>query len=116
MMFRSGWKQEYRKRFQSLTQKVYLSVVRGPYVNRNLDGAKYKLPLLSLKKTAMGPGSKKYYADEDQQKFKTPKTTVGRTPPLVEEETPHYKLKTKLRGFSPQANYTDRVTGVCWRS
>jgi hypothetical protein len=24
--------------------------------------------------------------------------------------------KTKLRGFSPQANYTDRATAVCRRS
>jgi hypothetical protein len=24
--------------------------------------------------------------------------------------------KTKLRGFSPQANYTDRATAPCWRS
>jgi hypothetical protein len=23
---------------------------------------------------------------------------------------------TKLRGFSPQANYTDRATAACWRS
>jgi hypothetical protein len=26
------------------------------------------------------------------------------------------KLKTKLRGFSPQANYTDRATAACRRS
>jgi hypothetical protein len=26
------------------------------------------------------------------------------------------KKKTKLRGLSPQANYTDRATAVCWRS
>jgi hypothetical protein len=24
--------------------------------------------------------------------------------------------KTKLRGFSPQANYTDRATAACWQS
>jgi hypothetical protein len=27
-----------------------------------------------------------------------------------------YKLKTKLRGFSPQANYTDQATAACRRS
>jgi hypothetical protein len=27
-----------------------------------------------------------------------------------------FKLKTKLRGFSPQANYTDRATSACRRS
>jgi hypothetical protein len=26
------------------------------------------------------------------------------------------KPKTKLRGFSPQANYTDRATAACRRS
>jgi hypothetical protein len=26
------------------------------------------------------------------------------------------KTKTKLRGFSPQANYTDRATAACRRS
>jgi hypothetical protein len=26
------------------------------------------------------------------------------------------KTKTKLRGFGPRANYTDRATEVCWRS
>jgi hypothetical protein len=24
--------------------------------------------------------------------------------------------KTKLRGFGPRANYTDRATAACWRS
>jgi hypothetical protein len=27
-----------------------------------------------------------------------------------------YELKKKLRGFSPQANYTDRATAACRRS
>jgi hypothetical protein len=27
-----------------------------------------------------------------------------------------YKTKTKLRDFSPQANYTDRATAACRRS
>jgi hypothetical protein len=31
-------------------------------------------------------------------------------------EPKNYKLKTKLRGRSPQANYTDRATAACRRS
>jgi hypothetical protein len=32
-------------------------------------------------------------------------------------QQPRYlKLKTKLRGFSPQANYTDQATAACRRS
>jgi hypothetical protein len=30
--------------------------------------------------------------------------------------TPRNETKTKLRGFSPQANYTDRTTTACRRS
>jgi hypothetical protein len=30
--------------------------------------------------------------------------------------TPKKKKKTKLRGASPQANYTDRATAACRRS
>jgi hypothetical protein len=26
------------------------------------------------------------------------------------------KLRTKLRGFGPRANYTDRATAACWQS
>jgi hypothetical protein len=26
------------------------------------------------------------------------------------------KIKTKLHGMSPRANYTDRATAACWRS
>jgi hypothetical protein len=26
------------------------------------------------------------------------------------------QTKTKLRGFGPRANYTDRATAACWRS
>jgi hypothetical protein len=26
------------------------------------------------------------------------------------------KTKTKLRGFGPRANYTDRATAACWQS
>jgi hypothetical protein len=28
----------------------------------------------------------------------------------------HYQTKNKLRGLSPQANYTDRATAACRRS
>jgi hypothetical protein len=31
------------------------------------------------------------------------------------DKTQIKKIKTKLRGFSPQANYTDRATAACWR-
>jgi hypothetical protein len=34
----------------------------------------------------------------------------------TEEDKNHTSNKTKLRGFSPQANYTDRATAVCRRS
>jgi hypothetical protein len=29
---------------------------------------------------------------------------------------PKAKTKTKLRGFGPRANYTDRATAACWQS
>jgi hypothetical protein len=29
---------------------------------------------------------------------------------------PNGVVVSKLRGFSPQANYTDRATAACWRS
>jgi hypothetical protein len=32
------------------------------------------------------------------------------------DREPVYKLKTKLHGLSPQANYTDRATAACRRS
>jgi hypothetical protein len=35
---------------------------------------------------------------------------------LMESRTPYTKKKTKLRGLSPRANYTDRATAACRRS
>jgi hypothetical protein len=33
-----------------------------------------------------------------------------------EDHTLLYKLKLKLRGFGPRANYADRATAACWQS
>jgi hypothetical protein len=35
---------------------------------------------------------------------------------LLNQDTKKKKKKTKLRGLSPQANYTDRATAACRRS
>jgi hypothetical protein len=45
----------------------------------------------------------------------TPSTPCGFMHGALSTKTKK-KLKTKLRGFSPQANYTDRATAACRRS
>jgi hypothetical protein len=35
---------------------------------------------------------------------------------IVSKSPSDSHTKTKLRGRSPQANYTDRATAACWRS
>jgi hypothetical protein len=46
-----------------------------------------------------------------------PKVNINSPKTLRKMTENYFKIKeTKLRGFSPQANYTDRATAACRRS
>jgi hypothetical protein len=44
------------------------------------------------------------------------KTVTTKDFPALHLDYNDVQLKTKLRGFTPQANYTDRATTACQRS
>jgi hypothetical protein len=53
-----------------------------------------------------------------RQEFSVQNANKIGLPPFIRTHTQmrRYNVKIKLRGFRPQANYTDRATAACRRS